>query len=144
MAAQQNDYRTHQLLCFVLNDASEICHYSDPISRYLYNESTRWPKPTAHSRLSQSRRSTVDLLQVYRKVPFLHTVFSLSLFLRHAQAVLTSGHTPTMGLGQWHSKGSGISPSQGHNSVPKSHPFKLLLYNLEPNPSMSRNHFSIT
>lgn len=78
MAAQQNDYRSHQLLCFVLNDASEICHYPDPISRYLGNESTRWPKPTAHSRLSQSRRSRVDLLQDYRKVPFMYTVCSPS------------------------------------------------------------------
>lgn len=75
MTAQQNNYRIHQLLCFVLDDASEICHYSDPISRYLYNESTRQPKPTAHSTLSQSRRSRVDLLQNYSKVPFLHTVF---------------------------------------------------------------------
>lgn len=75
MAAQQN-YRTHRLLCLMLNDASEICHYSDPISRYLYNESTRRPKPAAHSRLSQSRSSRVDLLQDYRKMPFLHAVCS--------------------------------------------------------------------
>lgn len=48
-----------------------------------------------------------------------HCLFSLSLFLRHDQAVLASGHTPIMGLSQEHLKGSGTSPSQGDNSVPE-------------------------
>lgn len=121
MAAQQNNHRTHGLLSFMLNDTSEICHYFDPISHYSYNVSTRRPKPLSQRRLRRYRSSRVNLCceKLWESAVSAHFLFSLSLFLRHNQVALASW--------QW-----------------EAHPFKLLLYNLQPNSSINRIHLYIS
>lgn len=149
MAAQSN-YRTHRLHCFMLNDASEIRHYFDPISQYLYNESTRRPKPVAHGRPRQLQKHQSELTRCKSMwkcrfctlcfpCPYSSGTTRLPLLVGNGK-LSHSHHRPESAA----FKGKWCFLTAGNNSIPKWHPFKLLLYNLQPSSSTSRIHLSIS
>lgn len=107
MSAQQNNYRTHRLLSFMLDGASEMRHYFDPISHYLYHESTRRPKPVAHSRLREFRSSRENFMWCKSTGKCRFCTLSV-LCVPNPEAgwgcpcwrAVGSSHTPTRGLSQ--------------------------------------------
>lgn len=78
----------------MLDDASEISHYFDPISNHLHNESTKRPEPVVHNRMRQFRRNRVSLhgARPWESAVSACLLFSLTLIIKREQAAFATVH----------------------------------------------------